>query len=253
MKQLGDILLEKGLIEEAQLAAAFDEHQRAGRPLGRVLVDLGVLTESQLVAALAAQIGLEFVDLTEHPVDPGATTLLPDTLARRYRAIAIGERDGKLLVAMSDPANVYALDDIRAITNRDVQPVVATAADVEQAIQKFAGLDSQVEALAAEVQEVTGNTVELAYVDQGYTGDDPATAAEAHGIELRVVSLPEAKKGFVLLPRRRVIERSFAWAARFRRLAKDYERLPGTVVGLHFVAFACLLLHRALVASGASP
>ena len=112
---------------------------------------------------------------------------------------------------------------------------------------------AQVEALAAEVQEVTGNTVELAYVDQGYPGDDPATAAETHGIELRVVSLPEAKKGFVLLPRRWVIERSFAWAARFRRLAKDYERLPKTVVGLHFVAFACLLLHRALVASDASP
>ncbi len=73
--------------------------------------------------------------------------LLPDTLARRYRAIPIGERDGKLLVAMSDPANVYALDDIRAITNRDVQPVVATAGDVEQAIQKFAHMDGQVEAL----------------------------------------------------------------------------------------------------------
>jgi type IV pilus assembly protein PilB len=69
-------------------------------------------------------------------------------LARRYRAIPIGERDGKLLVAMSDPANVYALDDIRTITNRDVQPLVATAGDVERAIQKFAGMDGQVEALA---------------------------------------------------------------------------------------------------------
>ena len=112
---------------------------------------------------------------------------------------------------------------------------------------------AQVEALAAEVQEVTGNTVELAYVDQGYTGEEPAEAAEAHGIELRVVSLPEAKKGFVLLPRRWVIERSFAWATRFRRLAKDYERLPETVVGLHFVAFACLMLHRATALLGASP
>jgi transposase len=112
---------------------------------------------------------------------------------------------------------------------------------------------AQVEALAAEVQEVTGSTVELAYVDQGYAGDDPAEAAAAHGIELRVVSLPEAKKGFVLLPRRWVVERSFAWAARFRRLAKDYERLPETVVGLHFVAFACLMLHRTLAVLGASP
>jgi transposase len=112
---------------------------------------------------------------------------------------------------------------------------------------------AQVAALAEEVQAVTGTTVELAFVDQGYTGEDPAEAAEAHGIELQVVSLPEAKKGFVLLPRRWVVERSFAWAARFRRLAKDYERLPETVVGLHFVAFACLLLHRATGLLGASP
>jgi transposase len=112
---------------------------------------------------------------------------------------------------------------------------------------------AQVEPLAAEVQAVTANHVELAFVDQGYTGEDPAEAAAAHGIELAVVSLPEAKKGFVLLPRRWVVERSFAWAARFRRLAKDYERLPGTVVGLHFVAFTCLMLHRATVALGASP
>jgi transposase len=112
---------------------------------------------------------------------------------------------------------------------------------------------AQVGALAEEVQQVTGRTVELAYVDQGYTGPDPAEAADAHGIELVVVSLPEAKRGFVLLPRRWVVERSFAWATRFRRLAKDYERLPETVVGLHFVAFACLLLHRAMVTLGASP
>ena len=112
---------------------------------------------------------------------------------------------------------------------------------------------AQVGALAEEVQEATGNTVELAWVDQGYTGDEPAEAAEVHGIELAVVKLPEAKKGFVLLPRRWVVERSFAWAARFRRLAKDYERLPETVVGLHFVAFTCLMLHRATIALGQSP
>jgi transposase len=112
---------------------------------------------------------------------------------------------------------------------------------------------AQVEALAAEVQEVTGNHVELAWVDQGYTGEEPAEAAEAHGIELAVVKLPEAKKGFVLLPRRWVVERTFAWVARFRRPAKDYERLPATLVGLHFVAFTCLLLHRASALLAASP
>jgi transposase len=98
--------------------------------------------------------------------------------------------------------------------------------------------------LAAKVQEVTGDTVNLAFVDQGYTGDQPAEDAAAHGIRLEVVKLPEAKRGFVLLPRRWVVERSNAWAARFRRLARDYERLPETLAGLHFLAFAILLLAR---------
>src|SRR5215210_3001627 len=99
--------------------------------------------------------------------------------------------------------------------------------------------------LAEAVQEVTGESVELAYVDQGYTGEHPASEAEAHGIRLEVVKHEEAKRGFVLLPRRWVVERDFAWASRFRRLVKDYERLPETVAGLHFVAFVCLFLQRA--------
>lgn len=100
--------------------------------------------------------------------------------------------------------------------------------------------------LAEAVQDVTGESVTLAYVDQGYTGDQPAAAAATQGITLHVVRLPEAKRGFVLLPRRWVVERSFAWAARFRRLAKDYEVYASTLAGLHFVAFVCLMLSRAV-------
>jgi transposase len=99
--------------------------------------------------------------------------------------------------------------------------------------------------LAETVQEATGESVELAYVDQGYTGERPATQAESHGMRLEVVKHEEAKRGFVLLPRRWAVERDFAWASRFRRLAKDYERLPATLAGLHFVAFACLFLQQA--------
>lgn len=102
----------------------------------------------------------------------------------------------------------------------------------------------QVEDLAARVQEATGDTIEVGFVDQGYTGTDAEQAAAGWGIRLEVVRLPEARKGFVLLPRRWVVERSFAWLSRFRRLAKDYERLPETVAGLHLVAFATLMLGR---------
>src|SRR3954471_21131496 len=102
----------------------------------------------------------------------------------------------------------------------------------------------RVAALAEAVQEATGDSVDLAYVDQGYTGPDAENAAAEEGIDLEVVRLPEAKRGFVLLPRRWVVERSFGWAARFRRLAKDYDRLSETLAGLHYVAFSFLMLHK---------
>ncbi len=103
---------------------------------------------------------------------------------------------------------------------------------------------AQVDALAEQIQEVTGEMVEVAFVDQGYTGEQAGQDAAAHGIRLEVVKLPTAKRGFVLLPRRWVVERSFAWMARFRRLARDYERLPETLAGLHFLAFAILMAKR---------
>jgi transposase len=109
-----------------------------------------------------------------------------------------------------------------------------------------AGDREQVDILAEEIQEATGESVEVAFVDQGYTGQDAAADAKQHGIALTVVKLPEAKRGFVLLPRRWVVERSFAWAARFRRLARDYERLGRTLAGFHYVAFACLMLAKAV-------
>jgi transposase len=104
---------------------------------------------------------------------------------------------------------------------------------------------AQVGALAEAVQAATGESVELAFVDQGYIGSAAADAASAHGIRLEVVKLPEAKRGFVLLPRRWVVERTFGWAARCRRLARDYERLSETLAGLHYVAFSILMLHKA--------
>jgi transposase len=101
---------------------------------------------------------------------------------------------------------------------------------------------AQVAELAAKVQEVTGRTVQVAFVDQGYTGEAAAQQAQDHGIRLEVVKHTEAKKGFVLLPRRWVIERSYGWLGRFRRLARDYERLETTLAAWHWLAFLTILL-----------
>lgn len=131
-----------------------------------------------------------------------------------------------------------------------VPAAVATLGPLLALVVTPANVDerTQVAALAAQDLAVTGEHVELAFVDQGYTGaevaTEVATAAAEHGLQFAVVSLPAAKRGFVLLPRRWVIERFFAWTARFRRLACDYERLPQVLAGRHFLVVACLMLHQ---------
>jgi transposase len=102
----------------------------------------------------------------------------------------------------------------------------------------------QVAELAARVQEVTGKTVKIAFVDQGYTGENAARQAKQEGIQLEVVKHSEAKKGFVLLPRRWVVERTFGWLGRFRRLTRDYERLAEVLAGWHWLAFLSLVIKQ---------
>jgi transposase len=121
-------------------------------------------------------------------------------------------------------------------TSGNLLALTVTAADEQER--------AQVAELTAKIQEVTGGTVEIAFVDQGYTGEAAANEAKANGIRLEVVKHTEAKRGFVLLPRRWVVERSFGWLGRFRRLARDYERLTETLAGWHWLAFLTLLLPR---------
>ena len=150
-KQLGEILIDEGLIDPDKLELALEEQDRTERRLGRILIDMGLVKEQDLVAALAKQIGLSFVDLSDFQIDPTATALLPEGVARRYRALPIGyDEDGKLLVAMADPANLFALDDIRTMTGMEIKPMVATAADIDQAIRKHSTIDGETEKLASE-------------------------------------------------------------------------------------------------------
>jgi type IV pilus assembly protein PilB len=151
VKQLGDILLEGGLVTPEQLGGAVEQQQKLGRSLGRVLVDLGVLTEAQLVAALATQIGMEFVDLTEFAVDGSAVSRISDVVCRRHTALPIGYEDGKLVVAMADPANVFALDDIRSMSGYEIKPVVATKPDVIAAINKYHRGDAEMDDLTTAI------------------------------------------------------------------------------------------------------
>ena len=150
LKDLGDILVEEKLITQEQLATAATEQERLGRSLGRVLIEMGMIKEPDLVAALARQVGLDFIDLHEHQIDPNAVSMLPEQVARRYRALPIGFENSHLLVAMSDPANVFALDDIRTITGMEVKPVVATVADVDAAIRRYGQFEQSASDMATE-------------------------------------------------------------------------------------------------------
>jgi type IV pilus assembly protein PilB len=164
IKDLSDVLLEEGLIDPDQLEQATAEQERLGRTLGRVLIDLGMVKETDLVAALARQVGLDYVDLSDHPVDPAAASLVSEQVARRYRAMPIGFDESRLVVAMSDPSNVFALDDIRTITGMDVKPVVATAADIEAAIRKYGQFEQSVEDMATEAS--ANQSEEVSELDQ---------------------------------------------------------------------------------------
>jgi type IV pilus assembly protein PilB len=148
MKQLGHVLVEQGLITEAQLQDALQEQTHNGRSLGRVLVDRGFVAERDLVWALAMQIGMEFVDLSEADVDARAVTMVPDGIARRHALLPIRFEDGKLVVAMSDPGNVVAMDDVRTVTKMDLKPVIATKEDVLAAIDRYATMADDIGEMA---------------------------------------------------------------------------------------------------------
>ncbi len=148
--QLGSLLVAGGLLSPEGLASALDEQARTQKSLGRILIDNGLVRESDLVSTLAGHIGLEFVDLTEFPIDAGAVNLISDALARRYQALPVGWDDGRLIVAMADPSNVFAVDDIRTITGSEVKVVVSTKAAIDAAIDKHNRLDTDAENISAQ-------------------------------------------------------------------------------------------------------
>jgi type IV pilus assembly protein PilB len=135
---LADVLLQEALVSQHDLDRALARQAEEGGNLGRALIDLGALDEQTLVATLARRMGMDFVDLSDQLIDPAVASLVPERIARRHWAIPVRiDDDGYLVVAMSDPSNVVALDDVRTVAQREVRAVVATRGDVEEAIERF--------------------------------------------------------------------------------------------------------------------
>ncbi len=158
-EHIGMLLLEEGLVTQQELELARARRADSGTSLTRVLVEEGIVAENDLVRALARQIGLEFVNLSQITIDPAAATLVPESLARRYSVIPIGFEGERLVVAMADPGNVLVVDDVRAITGLQVVPKVAARSDIEDAIRRMGRFDDSVADLADLVGEEQGEDV----------------------------------------------------------------------------------------------
>jgi type IV pilus assembly protein PilB len=163
---LGALLIDEGLLTEAQLDAALAEQAKSGKPLGRLLIEQGTISETELVRTLARQVGLEFVDLADWTIDGSVASLVPESLARRYQAIPIGWEDGKLVVAMADPSNVFAVDDIRALAGTDVRSVVATASQILETIERFFRVDGEVDELMAAATDEADEEADLSSLSE---------------------------------------------------------------------------------------
>jgi type IV pilus assembly protein PilB len=172
--QLGELLLGRGLISDEQLEMAREQAVQRGRSLGRVVIEMGFVTEAGLVAILAEQLGLEFLDLTDVAIDASAVAAVPEPTARRHNCIPVRfDDDGRLVLAMADPANVVAVDDIRAMTKKEVRTVVATKADVVAAINRHYRLDHAAETLAEEAAgDIAADTTTLEAVEQDASAED---------------------------------------------------------------------------------
>lgn len=173
MKQLGEILLDEGLVTEGQLMAAIDEQLARGQSLGRTLVENGVLTEAQLVAALARQVGMDFIDLDDYAVDRNAVSLVPAALCRRYVVLPIGIENGILILATADPGNVVAVDDVRTMSGRQVRPVVTTYDHLMRAIDRFCRADDEMDNLSSAFEEAPSEEDDLTKIGDFVDEDAP--------------------------------------------------------------------------------
>ena len=147
---LGAQFVAAGLLSKEALDDALAEQAETGKFLGRILIERGLVTEGDLYRILAPQLGLDYVDLSDYNIDSSAVGLISESLARRYQALPVGWDDGKLVLAMADPGNVFAIDDIRTITKSEVQVIMATPDSITTAIDRHTRMDGEAENISAQ-------------------------------------------------------------------------------------------------------
>jgi type IV pilus assembly protein PilB len=163
---LGAQFVAAGLLTQEALDDALDEQGKTGKFLGRILIERGLVTEADLYRILAPQLGLEFVDLSDYSIDSSAVGLISESLARRYQALPVGWEDGRLILAMADPGNVFAIDDIRTITKSDVRVIMATPDSIQDAIERHTRMDGEAENITAQASSEMDEGEDLSNVKE---------------------------------------------------------------------------------------
>jgi MSHA biogenesis protein MshE len=171
--RLGDLLVEHKLISEGQLQAALEEQKKSGRKLGRVLIENGYVKEDVLLNLLSSQLNLPFVDLSAYQFQTEISKLIPETLARRYRVLALEEKGNSLLVGMADPTNIFAYDEVMKVVKRPLSLAVVKESDLLQGIDKVYQSDDQIKSLASELgEELAENVFDLSTLNQSAAHSD---------------------------------------------------------------------------------
>ncbi|PAS92421.1 MAG: MSHA biogenesis protein MshE [Candidatus Dactylopiibacterium carminicum] len=177
--RLGELLVQEGLVTPAQLEEALVQQKQSGRKLGRVLVESGIVTEARICTAIANQLGIAYIDLREREVDPAVASLLPETVARRFRVLVLEASGNKYLLGMADPSDIFAYDEIARILKKDLNLAVLSENQLLASIDRLYRRTEEITGLARELQQDLGN----AYVDFGGLGLD-ASGEDAPVVKL---------------------------------------------------------------------
>jgi len=176
-KRLGKILVQAGVITAEQMQTALDEAGEE-RTLTSVLADTGVVSENKVAQAVAEQMGLPFVDLGTYEIDGNAATILSVELAHRYTVLPIAFQDEELVVAMADPANIFAIDDLRIVTGYEIRPVVCAESDLLAAIEKFSAMHENVDEMVGDLEGTMGPSASTTEDDEAEASDENAPVAK---------------------------------------------------------------------------
>jgi len=170
-KLLGNLLIESGLIDQEQLKKALEIQQRTGERLGRVLVNLGYVTEKDITDMLESQLGICQVTINAE-IDPDLLISIPEHIIKRHKVIPLKKEGKRLTVAMADPLNVVAIDDLRLVTGNEIEPVVATEKEIENVIQKYYGMPDLERALQ-DFEVVEAETVQIDQPEESLANEAP--------------------------------------------------------------------------------